>query len=230
MSPNRNVGRQGHTPDLIVLHTTGNTTQSAINTVLNPTSAVSYHFIVSRTGDVTQTVEITDTAWANGTNNTAGDGRNNQNSTLPIVRQRRINANLYTVSIGFGDMPTGNPSEAQLATVVNLIQHIRGEVLRLFRHDIAITRTTIVGHNVITPVTKPDCPGRTFPWGELFSRLSPAAPPSPIEPVPGLSHWAREAWEWATTNRITDGTNPQGTPSREQMVTLLHNYHMNVRR
>ena len=39
------------------------------------------------------------------------------------------------------------------------------------------------------------------------------------------SSWAREAWEWAINLGITDGTNPLGVPTREQMIALLHRYH-----
>lgn len=37
------------------------------------------------------------------------------------------------------------------------------------------------------------------------------------------SDWAKEAWDWAIKNKITDGTNPQGTPTREQVVQLIYN-------
>ncbi|MCL2527972.1 MAG: N-acetylmuramoyl-L-alanine amidase [Defluviitaleaceae bacterium] len=56
-------------------------------------------------------------------------------------------------------------------------------------------------------------------------------PPKPVDinatqPLPGQqpSSWAREAWAWGVENGLTDGSNPQGIPTREQMVTLLHRY------
>ena len=36
------------------------------------------------------------------------------------------------------------------------------------------------------------------------------------------SDWAKEAWEWATGKGIVDGTNPQGTVTREQVVTMIY--------
>lgn len=36
------------------------------------------------------------------------------------------------------------------------------------------------------------------------------------------SPWAKEAWEWATKNGITDGTNPKDHMTREQGVTMLY--------
>ena len=49
--------------------------------------------------------------------------------------------------------------------------------------------------------------------------------PTMESPAPQPSAWAREAGEWAFVNNITDGTNPQGIPTREQMMQLLFNYH-----
>jgi len=61
----------------------------------------------------------------------------------------------------------------------------------------------------------------------------PAPEPLPINPppVPGTqpSEWAREAWTWGMSINLTDGSNPQGVPTREQMVTLLHRYHNSVK-
>ncbi len=42
------------------------------------------------------------------------------------------------------------------------------------------------------------------------------------------SSWAKEAWEWAKKEGITDGTNPQGNVTREQVVTMLYRYHKQV--
>jgi flagellum-specific peptidoglycan hydrolase FlgJ len=45
-------------------------------------------------------------------------------------------------------------------------------------------------------------------------------PPQPHSP----SEWARTAWEWAINNRITDGTNPTNTATREQVIQLIYNW------
>ena len=42
------------------------------------------------------------------------------------------------------------------------------------------------------------------------------------------SAWAKEAWEWAKKEGITDGTRPKDTMTREEMVTMLHRYHKKV--
>jgi N-acetylmuramoyl-L-alanine amidase len=53
----------------------------------------------------------------------------------------------------------------------------------------------------------------------------PQAAALPMPALPQPSTWASEAWAWGTGLGITDGTNPQGQPTREQMITLLHRYH-----
>ena len=44
------------------------------------------------------------------------------------------------------------------------------------------------------------------------------------------SSWAKEAWEWAKKEGITDGTRPKDTMTREEMVTILYRYHKQVAR
>lgn len=42
------------------------------------------------------------------------------------------------------------------------------------------------------------------------------------------SSWAKDAWEWAKKEGITDGARPKDTMTREEMVTMLHRYHKQV--
>lgn len=42
------------------------------------------------------------------------------------------------------------------------------------------------------------------------------------------SPWAKDAWDWAKKENITDGTNPQGAITREQVVTMLYRYHLHL--
>jgi N-acetylmuramoyl-L-alanine amidase CwlA len=72
--------------------------------------------------------------------------------------------------------------------------------------------------------------GRPHGWDVFLDKVKAAMEPAPPAPPPAStpSGWAREAWEWAVANNITDGTNPQGTPTREQAVQLIFNYHRRV--
>jgi len=178
-SPNRNPGRQGHRPDIIVCHITEGSFDGALSWITNPASQVSYHYVVARDGRVVQAVDLADTAWANGT--TSGTANNgNQHSRLATVRNRNVNANLYTISIGFEGRfseKQGDLSAAQLIASVGLITHIRREVTRIFGITIPISRENIVGHVDITPRHKPNCPGPAFPYDKILTQLNPPQPP-----------------------------------------------------
>lgn len=43
------------------------------------------------------------------------------------------------------------------------------------------------------------------------------------------SNWAKEAWEWAKKEGITDGTRPKDNVTREELVTMLYRYHKKVK-
>jgi len=42
------------------------------------------------------------------------------------------------------------------------------------------------------------------------------------------SSWAKEAWEWAKKEGITDGSRPKDAATREEIITILHNYDQKV--
>ena len=225
-SPNTNRGRQGWIPDMIVCHITEGAFNGAVSWLTNAQSQVSSHFVVAQDGRIAQLVPITDTAWANGTT-TGTDNRGNRHSQLAAVRDRNVNANLYTISIeheGRLAETGGRLTPAQLEATVWLIGHIRSEVKRILNTDIPITRDNIVGHADIAPRWKPNCPGAEFQFDEIIQRLRTQASPPTADAAPSPSRWAKEAWEWAVQHRLTDGTNPQGIPTREQMIQLLYNY------
>ncbi|MCL2605494.1 MAG: N-acetylmuramoyl-L-alanine amidase [Defluviitaleaceae bacterium] len=238
MSPNITRGRQGHhKPDMIVCHITEGSFNGAVSWLTNPESKASTHYIVAQDGRTTQMVELTDTAWGNGTGGTKSSNIWHGHSTLQTVRERNVNANNYTVSIeheGRHSETGGALTPAQLDATVALIRHIREEIRRSFGIEIPLTRQHIVGHHEITPRSKPNCPGAQYPFDEIIRRLgghgaagdSPSnPPPAPASPSDVPSNFAREAWEWAKINNITDGTNPRGAVTREQLVTMLHRYH-----
>lgn len=176
---NFRVGRNDWIPDLIVMHTTGNTTQSAINTITNAANRVSYHFIIASNGRVTSAVDIANTAFANGT----GSGNlAPSHSTSSIVRSRAANANDYTISIAFGDMNlnSGHLTSAQIDAAASLLNGIRADVHSRWNHWIDMGRTRIIGHNEVTPRyadgRSRSCPlwdrNVPFPFNQIIQRLN----------------------------------------------------------
>ena len=78
------------------------------------------------------------------------------------------------------------------------------------------------------------CPHRTLDMGwqrfldMVQSELNALKGADKVTDKNTPSSWAKEAWEWAKKEDITDGTNPQGNVTREQVVTMLHRYHKQV--
>lgn len=176
-SPNHYNGRNDWKPDMIVCHITDGSYDGAVSWLCNPRAEASAHYVVSRTGQVTQLVSLTDAAWCNGTSVTAGHAYHYSTSTLPLVRQRATNANYYTISIeheGMYNQTHGTLTAAQQAATIELIKHIRAEVQRLYGITIPVDRQHIVGHCEISPREKPTCPGERFPWSEILRQMQVA--------------------------------------------------------
>jgi len=78
------------------------------------------------------------------------------------------------------------------------------------------------------------CPHRTLDMGwqrfldMVQAELSALKGADKVEDKNIPSSWAKEAWEWAKKEGITDGTRPKDTTTREEMVTMLHRYHKKV--
>ena len=186
MSPNINRGRQGQIPDMIVSHITEGSFSGAVSWLTNPASRVSAHFVVARDGRITQLVDIEDTAWANGTRpGNPSDNLWNGHSALERVRTSGLNTNAHSVSIeheGRFHETQGALTPEQLEATLWLHQYIMKEVRRIYNKDIPLDRNHIVGHSQITPRTRPNCPGRNFPFDEIIRRIKmdevPDAPPS----------------------------------------------------
>ena len=115
----------------------------------------------------------------------ATDNRDGKHSPLSMVRERRVNANLYTVSIGFEGVhreTNGRLAPAQLEAGVRVIRHIISEVRRRFGVEIPVARTHIVGHFEVTPITRPNCPGAEFPFDEIIRMLGGSVAIAPSQP------------------------------------------------
>ena len=224
-TPNFTPGRQNWQPDIIVNHITDGHFPGSVNWVMNPQSRVSYHFMVSHSGAVYQLVNLIDTAWANGTT-TNGANNDNRHSLLELVRTRNVNANLYTISIGYEgrhSITRGALSPRQTEAGISLIAHIRDEVRRIW--DLHIPFENIVGHRNITPIWRPHCPGAKFPLYEMIQELQIRAGSD----GPGPDLWAAEAWTWAINELRMDGTRPRDNMTRQEAMVLLKRLHSLIR-
>lgn len=75
------------------------------------------------------------------------------------------------------------------------------------------------------------CPHRTLDMGwqrfldmvkSELDKLKGGAIVAEEKNVP--SSWAKETWEWAKKEGITDGTRPKDAATREEVITMLYNY------
>jgi N-acetyl-anhydromuramyl-L-alanine amidase AmpD len=152
----------------------------------------SAHFVVAQDGRVTQLVSIEDTAWCNGTSPSPGQTTYSGNSILKNVRDRKTNANLYTVSIeheGIWATTKGRLTVKQLGTTIELIAWIRSEVKRIYNVVIPLDREHIVGHYQISPINKPNCPGALFQFDTILNVLQDRELAQPAVTIADVRKW-----------------------------------------
>jgi N-acetyl-anhydromuramyl-L-alanine amidase AmpD len=192
ISPNKQAGRDGWKPDIIVCHITEGAFDGAVSWLCHPQSGVSAHFVVGQDGQITQLVSIEDTAWCNGTSPDPAQTTYSGNSTLKTVRDRKINANLYTISIeheGIWATTKGKLTVRQLGASVDLIQWIRSEAERIYKVVIPLDREHIVGHYQINPINKPNCPGALFQFDTILKILQGRELVQPAVTIADVRNW-----------------------------------------
>jgi len=77
------------------------------------------------------------------------------------------------------------------------------------------------------------CPHRTLDMGwQRFLNMVQAELENLNEKKDGdkdkPSTWAQEAWDWAKSEGITDGTRPGDACTREEVITMIYRYHKRV--
>ena len=243
-SPNY-MSREGWKPDMIVLHVCEGTFEGSKSWLCNPASGASAHFVSGINGELEQLVDLDKAAWCNGTSIKPEFSSYYGNSTLQAVRNRKTNANYYTISIeneGYSYKGLyGDLTEKQYATVLKLCK----ELITKYP-AIKIDREHIVGHYQITPISKPNCPGKNFPfdrlitdlktWEEAKKMLEKFIDKYSAEVVDrGLdklfqseakkdepSSWAKEELAEAVKKGITDGTRPQDMATRQEVAIMVN--------
>lgn len=230
ITPNKSKGRNGWKPDMIVSHITEGSFNGAVSWLCNPDSGASSHFVVAKDGRITQLVELEDTSWCNGTSTDLVKKPNlhYSKSTLAKVRDRKTNANYYTVSIeheGFSTEGKGRLEPKQLEATIWLHKHIRAEVNRIYGVEIPLDRNHIVGHYQINPITKPFCPGANFQFEEVIKQLKGADIVGSVFKDVDDNRWSFEFIKKAAELGIIVGDdkgnfNPIGPLTREQAAVI----------
>jgi N-acetyl-anhydromuramyl-L-alanine amidase AmpD len=174
-SPNHWSGRQGNTPQYVILHGTagGSSAEAIANWFAKPSSQVAAHYVIGQDGQVVQCVEENDAAWANGVvTGTPGIATSDSgNDIRDSWWTPDLNPNLVTVSIEHVKSHPDNSdqlTDAQKQASFTLVKHICD------RHSIprqkADANGGITGHYSIDAVNRTHCPS-AYPWDELFTFL-----------------------------------------------------------
>ena len=165
-SPNKG-SRGSWKPDVIVCHITEGAYAGAVSWLCNPASSASCHFVVSKKGEISQLVPLTEAAWCQGIKASA-----TPSATAAIVQQRGVNPNLYAVGIeheGKWSDCKGCLTDAQKMASGKLIKYIALKLKETYGVNFSFDRTHIIGHYEISPRNKPNCPGQNFPWSEVIN-------------------------------------------------------------
>lgn len=180
-SPNHFNGRSGWYTDTICCHITEGSYAGSVSWLCNPASQVSAHVVIGREGQKDYLVDFKDGAWANGCT-VAGS----QASTLDYVRNRRTNANLYTLSIefeGWHATTDGELTEAQYQTGLAVMKEMISWMESTYKLTFDIDNH-IIGHNMISPAGKPFCPGSKFPYSRFKQDLHAWKGGGSVTPTP----------------------------------------------
>jgi N-acetyl-anhydromuramyl-L-alanine amidase AmpD len=143
MSPNQSL-RHALDVDLFVIHATGGSFESAINTFLraDTPSRVSAHYVISKTGKVVRMVPESKKAWHAGRSIWKG---------IKDCNDYSIGVELENEDDGLDPYP-----DEQLNALVSILLFVRALYPK-------ITADRVVGHNMISPGRKLD-PNVNFPW------------------------------------------------------------------
>jgi len=153
--------RHGFSPKAIVVHTLDDELAGGEAVLLDPTSRLSVHYIVSLVGDVFQYVHETDTAFHAGIV---------VNPSWPLL-QEGVNPNFYTIGIALEGRAGDPHSEAQLSAAAALILEIAA------RWDIPLDSDHVVEHKAIR--ASKNCPGSGLDLAKLLARIPRSSAASP---------------------------------------------------
>jgi N-acetyl-anhydromuramyl-L-alanine amidase AmpD len=140
-SPNFKTGRENFEPKAFVIHVSEGNFQGTLNWCLNPSTKVSYHFLVKEDGQIYKLVDTENTAWHAGL------------AVKPTWTGHTIgrNPNLETIGIAFAGFASEGPSLPQILAIRELILELSAV------HRIPLDRKNIIGHNEIR--ADKICPG-----------------------------------------------------------------------
>ena len=184
-SPNHYNGRKDNKgrvwkADIIVFHQTGGDELApAARWYMNANAQCSPTWLIDKDGTIYQLVDPSNAAWCNGTSTSPSDNKYYGYALSEIVRSRKVNANLYSLSVEFVHCARGDITEAQKTAAVELIQNVIIPYMKKNGITPQIDRKHVIGHSEVTPKTRDpekfNCPGKLFPFDEIIARVNGTA-------------------------------------------------------
>jgi hypothetical protein len=165
----------------------------------------SAHFVVSNTGAIWQCVSVLDTAYANGLSYKNGKWIDPEgNIVTPPWQgvQPPINPNWQTISIEREGRYTEQPSAAENAAVVRILQYVHTQFPTL---PAWAFMQTLIGHCHISPIARKNCPGPHVDYAVLAAAANAAPPLAPhMWRLKGLPIYQRQDLTGKVAGFITD--------------------------
>src|SRR5262245_26622027 len=171
-SPNHSP-RRGHQITMLVIHATAGSARGALAWLTSPSSRVSAHYVITKSGHIYQLVPEERAAWHAGRASWRGE---------TAINELSIGIELENANDGRDPYPPGQ-IDALLALAAEKVEEYHITTEMVVRHrDVAVPKGR-----------KTDPAG--FPWAEFISRLFPGAPAPPPErpPYPAPSRTAGTA-------------------------------------
>lgn len=142
----------GMKPSMIVIHgDAGQTEAGTISWILNPTSQVSYHYLIGRDGAVYRLVDESERAWHAG------------RSEWPGMTDSKNSVNSSSIGVCLANSGTEQYRDAQYDAAAELV----ADIMR--RHAIGVE--LVRGHNEVSPGRKID-PFPQFNWSRFLGAIA----------------------------------------------------------
>lgn len=144
-------------PEIHVIHIMQGTLRGTDSHFNNPAVDASTHYGIGKNGEIHQYVRDEDGAWGNGL---VSNPKFEWLSVYPGV-----NPNLYSLSYELEGMTGDSPTSDQWGALLYLLK------LKSAAYNIPMHRDRFIGHYIIDPVNRANCPGKGFPWAKLYKEL-----------------------------------------------------------
>ena len=166
--------RQGQFPDMICCHQTGDTMERTRFWFKDPDSGIAAHFGIAKDGTIYRFLPVMAAGCICKTTYKSEDRYHSNyysKSSNTLVRNRRTNADFYTVSVIFENERTCQLTQEQYNSGIELFRYLICLCRKEYGVEFPIDREHIIGHYEVSPVEKANCPGLDFPFSRFIFDL-----------------------------------------------------------